>query len=142
MRDWKQSFTEKLGRVQTQWGARLDEALDQHVQPVFEDLTGFLGRHGFTASVPLHEVGRRSFKFELVEDAYVLLIFKSVGLGEFELSCETFVLGTEPKARRVRERIGRLNADWARQEFESTLNAFVELLSGAPVQPEAECVLA
>jgi hypothetical protein len=142
MKEWKQSFAEKLSRVQSQWGARLDDALDHNVQPVYEDLADFVRKHGFSTSVPLHEVGRRSFKFELAEDAYVLLIFKTSGMGDFELSCETFVLGTEPKARKVVERLGRLTEAWARQEFQATLNAFVELLGGAPAPQEEPALVA
>ncbi len=140
MDEWKQSFVERLGRVQSRWAARLDQTLDAVVKPVFDDLAEFLRENGFSASTPLRASGRRSFKFELAEDAYVLLIFRSVGVGEFELSREVFLLGSPPDVTRLTERVATLDADWARAQFQAALDAFVEILSGRENATEPELV--
>lgn len=139
MDDWKKSFSQKLGRLRSNWVAQFDELLESVVTPVVEDLGQFLSDNGFRTSKPLRENGRRSFKFELAEDAYVLLILRSIGLGAFELSCETVVPGSEPVARKSTERLAELSKAWAMKQIQAALNAFVDRLSGggsAKVQQE------
>jgi hypothetical protein len=137
---WKKSFAERLGHVRSGWAAQLDQALEEHAVPVFNDLAEFLRDNGVVGSMPLREKGRRSFKFELAEDAYVLLIFRSTAVGEFELSREVFILGAEPKVRKTTERLANLNQDWARQEFQAALDSFIGLLEPASAPAEAEVV--
>lgn len=142
MDEWKQSFTEKLGHVQASYMARFDETLDKHVMPVFEDLSAFLAENGFRTSVPLSEAGRRSFKFELAEDAYLLIIFRSAELGALEMSCESVVPGGEPTSRKRAVRIPDVNAGWSRKVFQNALDGFVDRLSGhqSPANKQAEAV--
>lgn len=140
LEQWKRSFAERLGNVQAQWVGRFRETLDTVVGPVFDDLAVFLRSNGFAATAPLREDGRRSFKFELAEDAYVLLLFKSTGVGEFELSTETFAPGCEPRVTRRKERLGQVSAAWTQREFQTTLNAFLDLLGGGRAPAEAEFV--
>ncbi|MEW6249068.1 MAG: hypothetical protein AB1716_00345 [Planctomycetota bacterium] len=134
---WKHSFSEKLAKLQNRWATQLDEALDAAVTPVFNDLQNFLETNGIRASMPLQEEGRRSYKFELAEDAYVLLLFRARGVGEFELTRETFVLGRRPQVRTVSERIGAVDAAWAEREFQTALDEFLNGLLGqeAPAEP-------
>ena len=138
MEQWKQTFVKKLGDVQARWAAQFDDALDSAVNPVFHELAEFLQQNNFTAAMPMQEAGRRSFKFELAEDAYLLLIFRSRAVGEFEFTRQSFVLGNEPKVRKTTERISSVNEDWARNEFQVALDAFIERLGGAAVPTEEE----
>ncbi len=139
MDDWKRTFAEKLGQAQARWAGRLDEVLDNTITPVFKDLDEFLQTNGMSSSMPLHEPGRRSYKFELAEDAYVLLLICSRGMGEVEVTRETFVLGQRPVIRKTGERVGALTAEWAEHEFTTALDGFVEQLANAtPSEAPAE----
>lgn len=136
MDDWQKSFTEKLSRVQSRWVTQFDEALDAAVVPVFNGLADFLRHNGIATRVPLRESGRRSLKFELAEDAYLLMIFRATGFGEFELSCESFAPDGRSDASRVTERVSHLNDQWIRRVIQGALDAFVDLLAGTEEQGE------
>jgi hypothetical protein len=127
---WKQSFLEKLNQAQRQCSRRFEEAMDRQVVPVFQEFTDFLNNNGFSVSTPLRESIRRSFKFELAENAYVLLIFRFFGVGELELRRETFIPGAEPILKKSVSRVADVNKDWARKRFQEGLDHLVELLAG------------
>ena len=89
--------------------------------------------------MPLCEPGRRSFKFELAENAYLLMIFRSSGVGEFELRTESFVPGGEPALNKKLGRVADFTKEWATERVQAALDTFVDLLSGAQqTQPAAE----
>lgn len=141
MADWKSKFTEKLKDVQGQWKKQFDEILDSRVTPVFDDVAQFVRDHGFKTSVPMSEDGRRSFKFELAENAYLLLIFRAEGVGDFEVTREAFVPGREPRQEVLVERLADVTETWSRERFEEALDEFVEQLAQAtspPSKAEAE----
>jgi hypothetical protein len=143
MADWKTNFTEKLKDVQGRWLRQFDEVLDNRVTPVFDDVAQFVRNHGFATSVPMKDDGRRSFKFELAENAYLLLIVKAEGVGEFVLSRESFVPGREPLQHEQADRLADVTETWARQQFEEALDEFVDHLSSATAdaaEPELEAV--
>jgi hypothetical protein len=140
MDDWKRGFSERLRNVQSRWVKQFEDTLDNDFVPAFDDLAGFLRNHGFTASMPLREEGRRSFKFELAENAYLLLIVRAIGIGDFELRTESFAPGCEPRLNKATERVADVNAEWARRRFQQTLDEFVEHLSGAQVPAEEALV--
>jgi hypothetical protein len=126
---WKRSFLEKLHEAQAQCDKQFEEALDRAVVPVFDDLTTFLRDNGFNVSTPLTEPGRRSFKFGLAENAYLLMIFRFACVGEFELRTETFVPGAEPSLEKSVGRIADIDEEWTQRRFEDGLDRFVDLLS-------------
>lgn len=130
MEDWKRSFSDKLREVQNHWIQQFETKLDNHVTPMFDDLSAFVRNHGFNTSIPMHEEGRRSFKFELAENAYLLLIFRSTSIGEFELRTESFTPGHEPLLGKSIERLSDVDDDWTTQRFQQALDAFVEHLGG------------
>lgn len=127
---WKKSFLDKLGQAQQRCALRFEEAIDTHIVSVFDEVAAFVREHGFRTSMPLHESGRRSFKFELVENAYMLLIFRFVNVGEFELRSELFVPGCEPILRKAVGRVADIDAAWAQRQFRGGLDQFVDLLAG------------
>lgn len=129
MNKWKEQFLNKLSDAQGRHETEFEQALDDTVVPAFEDLGSFLGDNGFQISTPLRESGRRSFKFELSENAYVLLIFRFSGIGEFEVRTETFVPGREPMLEKSVGRVSDVSVDWAQASFQKALDAFVEMLA-------------
>ncbi len=138
MDSWKRSFLDKLHDAQAQCSKQFESALDKVVTPVFDDLSTFLHDNGFKVSTPLNEEGRRSFKAELAENAYVLMIFRFSGVGEFELRSEMFVPGNEPILEKSVGRVGDLDKNWARKQFQDGLDRFVELLAGRKIEEPSE----
>jgi hypothetical protein len=137
---WKQSFVNKLNAAQSHWVKRFDEALAKVVTPTVEEFREFLASHAFKVFSPFRDDGRQSFKFELAENAYLLMIFRAVGVGEAELRTETFAPGNEPVMMRVMARLADVDASWTRDKIQQGLDTFVELLahspSGATAKPQ------
>lgn len=143
MDSWKSNFLDKLREAQSLCAKQFENALDSFVAPVFDDLSGFLRDNGFQVSSPLNENGRRSFKAELAENAYVLMIFRFAGVGEFELRTEIFAPGVDPTLERDTGRLADIDSDWAEKSFHGSLDRFVELLAGQETEaPKAEMALA
>ena len=130
MDTWKQTFLGKLNKAQAEWMRAFEEALDEHFVPVYDEYREFLGHNGFTMSTPLREAGRRSYKFELGENAYVLMVFRARGVGELELSWEGFAPGCDPVQHRVVTRVADVDESWGRQQLQQALDEFVGLLNG------------
>jgi len=126
---WKESFLEKLHEAQTRCAKQFEEALERAVVPAFDELSPFLRDNGFKVSTPLSEAGRRSFKCELAENAFLLMIFRFSGVGEFELRTETFVPGVEPMLDKSMGRVADVDEDWSQKQFRAGLDRFVDLLS-------------
>lgn len=138
MDTWKKSFVDKLNQVKESWVRQFDDSIEAAVVPVFEELVDFLRDNGFKTTMPLREHDRRSFKFELAEDAYVLLIFRALGMGALEVSCELFVPGCEPQVKKRTERVADLSHSWSRRVFQTVLGDFVELLEGSCSPTDAD----
>lgn len=141
MDNWQRTFSDKLSKVQTQWVRQFEEAIEAGVAPVYEDLSAFLREQGIRVSTPLLDEGRRSYKFELSENAYLLMIFRYTGVGEFELRTECFVPGGEPVLTRNALRLSDVDDDWTRRQFQAALDAFIDLLSGSKFRKAEEAVL-
>ena len=139
---WKKGFLDKLGEAQKQWLRDFDTAMDEHVSPGYDEVREFLSNNGFRVSKPLREEGRRSFKFELAENAYVLVLFRAAGVNEFEIRAETFVPAREPVLSKAMARVKDLNMDWAQEQFQTALDNFVSLLSGDELVPEDQELVA
>lgn len=139
MDSWRRSFLNRLHEARSRFAEQFEEALDQAIVPVFDDLASFLCDNGFTALTPLKEQGRRSFKFELAENAYLLIIFRFSRVGEFELHAEMFAPGSEPLLEKSGGRITDIDRNWAQDHFRAGLDRFVNLLAGKTVaEPDAE----
>lgn len=140
MEQWKRAFLDKLNQAQSHWAGRFEDALDTVFLSIFDDYRSFLADNGFTLSTPLREAGRRSFKFELAENAYLLMLFRSTGVGELELRAESFVPGSEPVLNKVVARIADLDEGWATERLQTSLDSFVDLLAGASPRPTEQLV--
>jgi hypothetical protein len=134
---WKKGFLDRLGQAQQQWLREFDAAMEQYVLPAYDELREFLSNNGFRVSKPLREEGRRSFKFELAENAYVLVLFRAAGVNEFEIRAESFVPGREPVLNKAMARVKDLSMPWAQEQFQTALDNFVGLLSGEELVPDA-----
>ena len=130
MDGWKKQFIDKLGKAQQSCAQRFEDALDQAFSPLFDDLSTFLRDNGFKVSQPLRENGRRSYKFELAENAYLLVLVRFGGLGDFELRSETFVPGNKPLLRKFVGGMKDLSTPWAEKQFRTALDSFIDQLSG------------
>jgi hypothetical protein len=140
---WKNNFLDKLREAQSQCAKQFETTLDSFIAPVFDDISGFLRDNGFQVSNPLNENGRRSFKAELAENAYVLMIFRFAGVGEFELRTEIFAPGVDPTLERETGRLADIDSEWAEKTFQNSLDRFVDLLSGQKAEePKEEMALA
>lgn len=139
MDNWKSSFLEKLHEAQAHHAKQYEQALDQVVLPAFEDLAAFLSDNGFKASTPVSKKGRRLFKYELAENAYLLMHFLLTGVGEFELRTETFVPGADPILDKSISRVVDIDKDWAYGLFQRGLDRFVNRLANQKTaDPSAE----
>jgi len=134
MNNWQNSFLEKLGKVQTQWMRNFETTMERCVTPAFDDVCAFVRDNGFKVSTPLHDDGRRSYKFELSENAYLLMIFRFSGVGEFEVRCESFTPGGEPLLTKSMMRVAEVDEEWATRQFQTALDAFVEAMTGSKFQ--------
>ena len=135
---WKQSFVSKLDDARSHWSQRFDNLLESVVNPAFDEFGEFLQNHEFSSSQPMNEPGRRSFKFELSENTYVLRMFRSTGLGSFEVRSECLVPGHDPQNGKSNYRVSDLDDDWARGQFQAALDVFAELLAGSQEQSREE----
>jgi len=138
MEDWKKAFLDRLNSAQAEWAARFEKTLDAHILPAYDEVAKFLNENDFHVTMPLNEQGRRSFKFELAENAYLLLIFRSTAIGEFELRRESFVPGCEPILTRRMSRIADVDDNWSRNQFRAALDEFVEQLAGQSTPSQFE----
>jgi len=140
---WKRSFVTRLHEARSRCARQFEDTLERFVVPAFEDLAEFLRDNGFKTSSPLREPERRSFKFELAENAYLLMIFRFAGVGEFELRTETFVPGVEPVLEKSGGRVLDIDASWAQRQFQAGLDRFVDLLAeGTSAEPAEQLVTA
>ena len=87
MNDWEKEFTKKMESLKEQSSGCLERFLQEDLQGAFDALSGFLAQWKFQSSNPQTQPGRRSFKFGLTEDAYVLVTFHLEGVDTLE--CDT-----------------------------------------------------
>ncbi len=140
MDQWKRTLLDKLSQAQGQWCRRFEESLDRSFVPAYEEHKNFLADNGFKLSTPMREPGRRSFKFELSENAYLLIILRATGVGEFELHTESFVPGGEPTLNKSTGRVADMDEAWAEKQIKSGIDGFVDLLLGQNVEPVGELI--
>lgn len=126
--DWRQSFTRKLEGLRSQWIKNFEEHMRDDVGPAFDEIASFVGEHGFRASSPLVQPDRRSFKFEMTENAYVLMTIRHNSVEEVVVKCEYFAPGADPGEYEVRAGLHEVNRGWAKERFQEALDTFVDAL--------------
>ena len=122
---WRQTFANRLDGLRSQWVDDFKRRLDSEVEPAFDELAGFVREHGFQTSSPLNQPERRSFKFELNENAFVLLTLSHESMGDVSLRCEYFAPGAQPGDLVHRAPLQDVDRDWATSRFQEALDAFV-----------------
>jgi len=87
MTDWEKEFAKKMELLHEQSTTCLEQFLQEDLQNAFDAMSAFLAQWKFHTSTPQTQAGRRSFKFGLTEDAYVIVTFRLEGVDLLE--CET-----------------------------------------------------
>ena len=88
MNDWERDFSKRMESLREQSTDCLERFLEADLQAAFEGLSSFLSQWKFQTSTPQTQPGRRSFKFALTEDAYVLVAFRLEGIDSIECEWE------------------------------------------------------
>lgn len=123
--DWQESFLRDLDELRSHWVQKFDEVAARCILPVYEEMADFLGKNGLKCSAPLTNKDRRAFRFEFAENAYLLLTFTHDGIEDLLLKVEYFVPGGDPGDYDVRAPLKDLNEDWARDQMQRAMDAFV-----------------
>ncbi len=134
---WRQTFANRLDGLRLQWVDDFKRRLDSEVEPAFDELAGFVGDYGFRTSSPLNRPECRSFKFELNENAFVLLTLSHESMGDVSLRCEYFAPGAQPGDLVHRAQLQDVNRDWATSRFQEALDTFVSAIETGGGKPEA-----
>lgn len=128
---WQSGFLKRLEDLRGDWVKRFESTIAECMEPAFDELSAFVSKHGFRGSAPLRQSDRRSFKFELAENAYVLVTFRHEGIDDMVAMCEYFVPGSQPGSYETRVACGDVNREWACLQFQDALDAFVSAFSTA-----------
>jgi hypothetical protein len=140
MDEWQRDFASRIGALQEQWAARFTTLIESTAEPVSREFAEFLKPWNFRISAPRAESMLRSFKFELAEDAYVLIFFRGKGIDAVECEYESSVPGTGSAHGERTERPGReADREWVESCFQRALDDFVAKLAeteNATASPE------
>lgn len=132
MDEWRHGFASKIGALQEQWAERFTTLIEGTAEPVFREFADFLKQWNFHISMPRAESTMHSFKFELVEDAYVLIFFRSKGIDAVECEYESSVRGMGATRGERTERAGHeADRKWVEGCFQRALDDFVAKLTEA-----------
>ena len=132
MDEWRHGFASKIGALQEQWVGRFTTLVEEIAEPVFREFADFLKQWNFHISMPRTESAMHSFKFELVENAYVLIFFRSKGIDAVECEYESAVPGVGASHGERTEKAGReADRKWVESCFRRALDDFVAKLTEA-----------
>jgi hypothetical protein len=133
-KQWRESFARRVEGLRSQWVKKFEQKLADVVAPAFGEISAFVGEHGFKTTSPLIQSDRRSFKFEMAENAYVLVTVMHGSIEEAVVKCEYFAPGADPGEFEVRAALGEVTKAWASERFQEALDTFVEAVdrSGEP----------
>ena len=93
---WRDGFVHKLDGLRSRWVGDFKSRVSSEVVPAFDEISSFVAEHGFRASSPVVQPDRQSFKFEMAENAFVLLTLSHESIGDVLLRCEYFAPGAQP----------------------------------------------
>jgi hypothetical protein len=141
MTQWQQSFVQNLESLRGQWLKDFDRVMNESVAPAFERISGFVGEHGFRVSSPVSQTDRRSYKFEMAENAFLMVFFHHRGINDYMVKTECFVPGREPWDYSESGALNDITLEWATAMFQKGLDTFVTAFSAAnngDVSPDLE----
>lgn len=125
---WRDGFVCKLDGLRSQWVDDFKHRVTSEVVPAFDEIAAFVAEHGFRASSPVTQPDRQSFKFEMAENAFVLLTLSHESIGDVLLRCEYFAPGAQPGDLVHHAQVQDLSREWATARFQEALDAFVAAL--------------
>jgi hypothetical protein len=147
MNGWEKEFSKKMESLRDQSSKCLDRFMEESLEGAFGAVSAFLSQWNFQASMPQTQPGRRSFKFAMTEDAYVLIFFRLDGLDTLECESEYWIPGHGRNSGYCAN-ISLRNADreWGESCFHKALDGFIarfgeaEQSAAAQAQPEPVAV--
>jgi hypothetical protein len=143
MNDWEKEFTKKMESLHEQSKTSLERFLQEDLQVGFDALSNFLGQWKFQSSTPQVQPGRRSFKFGLTEDAYVIVTFRLEGLDTLECETEYGMPGVGRLAgTRSASSLRKVDRQWGESCFQKALDGLLGKLGEAEAKKKGrEAVL-
>lgn len=135
MSNWQAQFARKIDTLKDAALSGFNAMADQALTPVFEEFQAFTDKQGMKSSAPLSQPGVLTFKFQVSENAYVLMAFRQSGIEQCEALAE-FAVPQRNKVPQLQRRVDLADADagWIRRFFEETLDRFVDVLAGSLVR--------
>jgi hypothetical protein len=126
MNHWQEQFAQQMDALCAQSSSWFDRFSDDVIVPSLETLTGFLDRWHYEITTPACDEARRTFRFALTEDGYLLVWFRMEGFDTLECEYEYSLPGVgRVKGVRTTGSLRAADADWVESCFQMALNAFV-----------------
>lgn len=132
MNDWEKEFMKKMESLHTQSTNCLERFLQEDLHVAFESVSNFLSQWKFQTSTPQTQPGRRSFKFALTEEAYVLVTFHLDGVDNLECESEYGLPGTgRVSGTRCSVSLRKVDRQWGELCFQKALDGLLGKLGEA-----------
>jgi hypothetical protein len=91
MNEWQERFANKMNLIREQSAEQFKRYSQDVLTPVFQNLAEFVAQWDMQATSPQDQSDRRTFKFALAEDSYVLVGFRLHGLETVECGYECWI---------------------------------------------------
>jgi hypothetical protein len=146
MNEWQERFARQMNKIREQSAGRFQKFSDDVLEPVFNDLSEFVAQWDMRATEPQNQNDRRTFKFALTEDAYVLLNFRLHGVEAVECGYECWIpgIGRQPGGH-AHMNLSEADRSWAESFFQACLDHLASQYSekhGSEKKDQAEPALA
>ncbi len=132
MNDWEKEFSRRMESLREQSTDCLERFLQADLQNAFGTFGNFLSQWRFQNSTPQTQPGRRSFKFALTEEAYVLVTFRLEGIDTLECEWEYGIpaVGRVTGARAFCS-LRKVDRQWGETCFQKALDGLLAKLGEA-----------
>jgi len=126
MNTWQQEFVKKVSTLRDQITEGFDRMADEVIEPVFKEFSDFVAQCDFLSSSPQGQKGVRSYKFSMVENAYVLVFFRFENLDTVTCDYEYFLPG-QGRVDGVQSTnpIHAVDTSWIASCFQMALDGFI-----------------
>lgn len=126
MTEWEKEFSKKMESLHEQSTTSLERFLQEDLQTAYTALSSFLSQWKFQASTPQVQAGRRSFKFALTEDAYVIVTFRLEGVDSLECESEYGLPATgRVSGTRHNSSLRKVDRQWGEACFQKALDGLL-----------------